>query len=280
MLYVGQFNNLQIIKEVDFGFYLDSEDENWGEILLPANSAPKNCVEGDWLNVFIYFDSEDRIIATTETPHAVVGEFNLLRVASIERVGAFMDWGLKKDLLVPFNEQKIRMKADRSYVVFVFRDEATGRIVGSSKLGKFLSDLPGDYEEGQKVEILITQETDLGYKAIINDAHWGFLYENEVFKKVRVGKKLKAYIQKMREDGKIDLSLTAAGYEKVSGMSKAILDYLADKNGFMTLNSQSDPEEIYDAFGISKKNFKKAIGALYKERLITIDPDGIRLVRW
>jgi len=278
MLRVGQFNYLQIIKEVDFGYYLDSEEEKWGEILMPFNSAPKDCAVNDWLDVFIYFDSEDRIIATTKRPHVVVGEFNLLRVSAVEKVGAFMDWGLQKDLLVPFGEQKMRLKADRSYIVYAFVDEGSGRIVGSTRLNKFLDKKPAEYEEGQVVELLILRETELGYKAIINDAHSGFLYQNEVFKPVRVGQKLRGYIQKLREDGKIDLSLNKAGYEKVGGIAEAILSALAKADGFLPLTAKATPEEISKLFGVSKKNFKKALGALYKKRLVSIDDDGIRLL--
>lgn len=279
MIKIGQYNNLQVIKEVDFGFYLDSEDEQWGEILLPYNSAPKICEVDDYIDVFIYFDSEDRIIATSQHPHAVVGEFNLLRVSSIEKVGAFLDWGLPKDLLVPFGEMKIRLQADRSYIVWVYIDEASGRIVASTRLSKFMDKSPGEYEVGQGVELLVTKETELGYKAIINNAHWGFLYHNEVFKPLRVGKKLKGYIQKIREDGKIDLSLTSMGYEKVGGIAQTILDLLEKKKGFLPITSKTSPDEIYNTFGVSKKNYKKALGALYKKRMITVDPDGIRLVK-
>ncbi len=278
MLRIGQHNYLEVIKEVDFGFYLDSQDEQWGEILLPHNSAPKDCNVNDFLEVFIYFDSEDRIIATTHRPHAVVGEFNLLRVSAIEKVGAFLDWGLPKDLLVPFGEQKMRLKPERSYIVYVFRDEATGRIVGSTRLNKFVDQEPADYEVDQVVELLIVRETDLGYKAIINDAHYGFLYHNEVFKPLRVGKKLRGYIQKVREDGKIDLSLTKAGYEKVGGIAASVLAVLAKKGGFLPLTVKTPPEEISKLFGVSKKNYKKALGALYKQRLVAIDDDGIRLM--
>ncbi len=278
MLNIGRFNNLQIINEVDFGYYLDSGDEDWEEILLPFNCAPKGCEVGQWLDVFIYFDSEDRIIATTERPHAFVGEFNLLRVSAVEKVGAFLDWGLQKDLLVPFGEQKVRLKIGRSYVVWVYQDAASGRIVASTRLEKFISKEPGEYETGQTVELLIAKETDLGYKAIINDSHWGFLYENEVFKKLRVGKKLRGYIQKIRDDGKIDLSLTPLGYEKVGGIAETILNLLKAKNGFLPVTAKTSPAEISTMFGVSKKNYKKAIGALYKKRLVTIDPDGIRLV--
>ncbi len=276
MLNIGQFNNLRILREVDFGFYLDSEEDEWGDILLPFNTAPKDCEVGDWLDVFIYFDSEDRIVATTKRPHACVGEFNLLRVAAVEKVGAFLDWGLPKDLLVPFSEQKIRLVANRSYVVWIYLDQASGRIVASTRLDKFISKNPGNYEVGQEVEILITKETDLGYKAIINNSHWGVLYHNEVFKKLRVGKKLKGFIRNLREDGKIDLSLTALGYEKMGAIAQGVLDLLVKKGGFLAITAKTSPQEISQTFGISKKNYKKAIGALYKKRLISIDEDGIR----
>ena len=278
MLRVGQYNNLAVIKEVDFGFYLDSGDARWGEILLPYDQAPKGCSAGDRLDVFIHFDSEDRIIATTRRPHVVVGQFNLLRVASLEKFGTFMDWGLPKDLLVPFGEQKVRLQAGRSYIVRVFIDENTGRIVGSTRINKFLDQVPAAYEEGQTVELLIARKTELGYAAIINDAHWGFLYHNEIFKDVRIGKRVRGYIQKMRADGKIDLSLTAAGYEKVAGIAETILDQLARNNGFLPITAKASPEELADRFGVSKKNYKKALGSLYKQRLLSIDPDGIRLL--
>lgn len=275
---IGRFNNLAVVKKVDFGFYLDSEDDRWGEILLPYDQAPKGCSAGDRLDVFIYFDSEDRIIATTRRPHAAVGQFNLLRVASVEKVGAFMDWGLPKDLLVPFGEQKIRLQAGRSYIVHVFIDEGTGRIVGSTRINKFIGKTPADYEEGQMVELLIARETELGYTAIIDDAHWGFLYHNEIFKNVRIGKKVRGYIRKLRDDGKIDVSLTSTGYEKVSGIAETILNQLARNNGFLPVTAGTSPEEISDRFGVSKRNYKKALGALYKKRLLSIDPDGIRLL--
>lgn len=278
MLRIGRYNNLAVIKEVDFGFYLDSEDDEWGEILLPSSQAPKDCSVDDYLDVFIYFDSEDRIIATTKRPHAMVGQFNLLRVASVEKVGAFMDWGLAKDLLVPFGEQKKRLQANRSYIVYVFIDEGSGRIVGSTRINKFVDQVPADYEVGQMVELLIAREAELGYTAIINAAHWGFLYHNEVFKDVRIGKKVRGYIQKIRDDGKIDLSLTSTGYEKVAGIAETILNQLARNNGFLPLTAKTSPEELSARFGVSKKNYKKALGSLYKKRLLSIDPDGIRLL--
>jgi len=278
MLKIGQFNNLTVIKTVDFGFYLDSEDDQWGEILLPTNQAPQDCSVGDQLDVFIYFDSEDRIIATTKRPYVEVGQFSLLRVVSLEKFGAFMDWGLPKDLLVPFGEQKIRLQNNRSYIVHVFIDEGSGRIVGSTRINQFLDKVPAGYPLGHKVDLLIARETELGYTAIINDAHWGFLYHNEIFQDVHIGKKVQGYIQKIREDGKIDVTLTPSGYEKVAGIAESILDQLASNDGFLPITSQTTPLEISDRFGVSKKNYKKALGSLYKKRLVSIDPDGIRLL--
>lgn len=278
MLKIGQFNRLAVIKEVDIGFYLDSEEDRWGEILLPRKSAPKDCTLYGEVNVFIYFDSEDRIIATSNRPHILVGQFNLLRVSAVEKVGAFMDWGLPKDLLVPFGEQRVRLQADRSYIVRAFLDENTDRIVGSTRINKFIDKTPADYEIGQMVELLVARESGLGYTAIINDAHWGFLYHNEIFKDLRVGKKTRGYIQKIREDGKIDLSLTAAGYDKVHGIAGSIMNQLAREGGFLPLTAKISPEEISRRFGVSKKNYKKALGALYKRRRVAIEDDGIRLL--
>lgn len=278
MLRVGQFNNLAVVKEVDFGFYLDSGDAHWGEILLPYAQAPKGCSAGDRLDVFIHFDSEDRIIATTRRPHVVVGRFALLRVVSLEKFGAFMDWGLPKDLLVPFGQQKMRLQAGRSYIVRAFIDEGSGRIVGSTRINRFLDQVPADYAEGQAVDLLIARRTELGYAAIIDDAHWGFLFDNEVFEDLHVGRRIGGYIRKLRDDGKIDLSLTAAGYGKVAGIAETILDQLARNNGFLPITAGTSPAELAARFGVSKKNYKKALGALYKQRLLSIDPDGIRLL--
>ena len=278
MLRIGQFNHLAGTKQVDIGFYLDSGDDEWGEILLPNSQAPKDCSVDDDLDVFIYFDSEDRIIATTRRPYVMVGQFNLLRVVSLVKFGAFMDWGLSKDLLVPFGEQKIRLQANRSYIVHAFIDEGSGRIVGSTRINQFLNQVPADYEVGQMVDLLVARETELGYTAIINDAHWGFLYHNEIFKDVRIGEKIRGYIQKLRDDGKIDLSLTRPGYEKVAGIAELILNQLAGNNGFLPITAKTSPEELSERFGVSKKSYKKALGSLYKKRLISIDPDGIRLL--
>jgi predicted RNA-binding protein (virulence factor B family) len=277
MIEIGRLNNLKVIKEVDFGIYLDGED--LGNILLPKKYVPENTKIDDIIEVFISFDSEDRILATTQLPYVMIGEFGLLRVVSLSNFGAFLDWGLLKDLLVPFSEQKIKMEMGRSYIVRVYLDELTNRIVGSSNLDKFVDKYPSDYLEGDEVDILITKKTDLGYKAIINDTHWGVLYENEIFQPLKIGQKLTGFIKKIRDDDKIDLTLQKSGYKKVEDLSDRILDLIKQNNGFIDLTDTSSPEEIYEALGVSKKTFKKAIGALYKERMISIGDAGIRLLK-
>lgn len=275
MVNIGRYNTLRVIKEVDFGVYLDGESE--GEILMPVRYVPANCQVGDFVDVFLYLDSEDRPIATTEQPFAQVGEFAMLRVQSVNKIGTFLDWGIMKDLLVPFREQKVTMTEGRSYLVYIYVDEETRRIVASAKLNKFLDKTLPDYEVGQEVDLVIESETDLGYKAIVNNRHWGILYENEVFEQLAKGLKVKGYIKKIRTDHKIDLSLHPLGYEKVDPLSQMILDELKKMGGYIAVSDKSDAEEVYRVFGISKKSFKQAIGALYKKRLITISPDGIRL---
>ena len=268
---------LEVARAVDFGFYLDGED--LGEILLPENSVRGACKVGDHVKVFIYRDSEDRLIATMETPYAEVGDFALLRVVAVERVGAFVDWGLSKDLLVPFREQKTPMLAGRSYVVRVYLDEKTDRIVASARLDRFLGKVPSDYEHGREVELLITRRTDLGFTAIVDDTCWGILYANQVFRRLDVGQRLTGYVNKVRSDGKLDLILDKPGYQKVGRMADEILDVLEANRGFLPLTSKSSPEEISRMLGMSKKNFKKAAGALYKERLVSIDEDGLRRLK-
>ena len=276
MVNIGRYNNLKVIKEVDFGVYLDGETE--GEILMPIRYVPASCQVGDYVDVFLYLDSEDRPIATTETPFAQVGEFAMLRVKSVNKIGTFLDWGIMKDLLVPFREQKVTMTEGRSYLVYIYVDEESKRIVTSAKLGKFLDKSVPDYSVGQEVDLVIESETDLGYKAIINNSHWGILYENEVFEQLAKGLKIKGYIKKIRPDNKIDLSLHPLGYEKVDPLTQMILDELKKEGGFIAVSDKSDAEEVYRVFGISKKSFKQAVGALYKRRLITISPEGIRLI--
>lgn len=276
MANIGKYNTLRVIKKVDFGVYLDGEKE--GEILMPIRYVPEGCEPGDEVEVFLYLDSEDRPVATTEKPYAQVGEFAMLRVKSVNNIGTFLDWGLMKDLLVPFREQKTTMTEGRSYLVYIYIDEETGRIAASAKLSKFIGKTIPQYAEGEEVDLIIESESDLGFNAIINNLHWGMLYENEVFEQLDKGQRLKGYIKKVRPDNKIDLTLYKRGYEKVDAVAQGILDMLKQHGGSMKVTDKSEAETIYRLFGISKKTFKKAIGALYKKRLILLEPESIRLI--
>ena len=276
MIKIGQYNTLEVVKLVDFGVFLDG-GEDFGNILLPKNSVPAGTQLGDELNVFIYFDSEDDIIATTEEPLAQVGEFAMLRVVGVSTIGAFVDWGLRKDLLVPFSEQRRRLEEGDNVMLRVYTDKASGRIVGSTKFNRFLDLTPANYKVGQEVKVVIAEVTDLGYKAVIEGEHWGLIFKTESFGKLFIGKKLKAYIKEIRPDGKINLSLQKAGRGKVDDLADKILTSLERKGGFLPLSDKSSPQEIFEAFRTSKATFKKTIGGLYKKGLIVIDRDGIRL---
>lgn len=276
MAAIGLINELEVVKEVDFGVYLDGGPH--GEILMPKRYVPEGCKPGDTLEVFIYLDSEDRLLATNEKPKAMVGDFALLTVVSVTSVGAFLDWGLPKDLLVPFREQQQTMEAGKSYLVYVYLDNESQRIVATSKLDKCVDNIPVDYEVGEEVDLLIAGQTDLGFKAIIDNSHWGMLYKNEVFQPLTTGQRLKGFIKTIREDEKIDLSLQKEGYEKIDDISQSILNKLATNSGFLSLTDKSSPELIKQTLYISKKNFKKAIGALYRQRLISIEDNGIKLL--
>lgn len=272
---LGKFNQLEVVKEVDFGMYLDGGEE--GEILLPTRYVPENCQIGDVLNVFLYLDNEERLIATTLTPLVQVGEFACLEVAWINQFGAFLNWGLMKDLFVPFSEQKMKMQVGRSYVVHAHVDEESYRIVASAKVERYLSkDMP-DYAPGAEVDILIWQKTDLGFKAIIDNKYSGLLYENEIFRALETGMQMKAFVKQVREDGKVDLILQKPGFEKVDDFSKTLLEYIREHGGRINLNDKSPAEDIYDTFGVSKKTFKKGVGDLYKKRLISLHETGITL---
>jgi len=276
MAEVGKWNKLEVLKELDFGMYLDGKEQ--GEILLPIRYVPQGLKIGDTADVFVYLDSEDRIIATTEKPFAEVGDFVLLEVVSVNDIGAFLDWGLMKDLFVPFREQKQKMEVGNSYVVYIYVDDMTGRITGSAKVENFLDATPPEFQEGQEVDLIIYMQTDMGYKAIVNNTHTGMLFDTDVFRTLHRGEHTKGYIKKVREDQKIDLLLDKPGYEKVDEISKRVLDKLKEEKGFIALSDKSPADDIYDMFGISKKTFKKAVGALYKARLITLEENGIRLI--
>ncbi|MDR1980524.1 MAG: GntR family transcriptional regulator [Tannerellaceae bacterium] len=276
MVAIGVYNKLKIVKDLDFGVYLDGGDGL--EILLPARYVPKNIKPGDEVEVFIYHDNEGRLIATTAHPLAVAGEFKFMKVKSVNQTGAFLEWGLMKDLLVPFREQKTAMKEGRYYCVYVHLDHVTNRIVASARIEKYLDHVFPDYTFNQKVDILVVDETELGYKVIINNLHWGLVYHNEVFQRLEKGEQLKGYIKEVRQDEKIDVSLAPLGYKKVEGVANLVLESLRMHAGFLALHDKSEAEEIYALFRCSKKAFKQAIGALYKQKQITIEKEGIRLV--
>ncbi|MDO4181788.1 MAG: S1-like domain-containing RNA-binding protein [Bacteroidales bacterium] len=272
---LGKYNRLEVVKEVDFGVYLNGGEE--GEILLPARYVPEGCKPGDVLEVFIYLDSEERLVATTLHPLVQVGEFAYLEVAWVNEFGAFLNWGLMKDLFVPFREQKMKMQKGRSYMIHAHLDEDSYRIMASAKVEHYLSKEHPDYQPGQEVDILVWQKTELGFKVIVENKFGGLIYRNEIFQPVEPGMKLKAYIKQVREDGKIDLALQQAGARKVDDFSEVLLQYIKEHDGHTTLNDKSVAEEIYDTFGVSKKTFKKAVGDLYKRRLVVLEEEGIRL---
>lgn len=274
---LGKYNQLEVVKEVDFGLYLDGGDD--GEILLPARYVPQGCKVGDMLNVFIYLDIDERLVATTLEPLVQVGEFACLEVAWVNEFGAFLNWGLMKDLFVPFREQKMKMQKGRKYVVHAHVDEDSYRIMASAKVERYLSKEHPEYRPGDEVNILIWQKTDLGFKAIVENQFSGLIYQNEIFSPVETGMKLKAYVKQVREDGKIDLRLQKSGAKKVDDFSEILLQYIKEHDGYTELNDKSAAELIYDTFGVSKKTFKKAVGDLYKKHLVVLEEAGIRLAK-
>ncbi len=276
MIKIGQTYELNVIKILDFGAYVDAGD--LGEVLLPIRYTPHDLSTGDSIKVFIYLDSEDRPVATTQIPKASVGEFAYLRVLDITRVGAFLDWGLDKDLLVPFAEQHVPMKEGHSYLVYLYIDKLDGRIAASSKIDKFIDEHKAhDFKPQQVVDLIIANSTELGYKAIINHSYWGVLYKNDVFQRLSFGQYKKGFIKNIREDGKIDLSLQG-GQETRDKNADIILSYLKNNSGFAPVHDKSEPQLISELFAMSKGAFKKAIGSLYKQRIISIESDGIRLL--
>ena len=276
MVEIGKLNKLRVVKEVDFGIYLDGDV--YGEILMPKRYVPENCKPEDIIEVFIYMDSADRIIATTEKPYAMVDEFALLTVASVNAVGAFLDWGLMKDLLVPFSEQNVKMEEGKSYMVYIYLDIQSRRIVATAKLDQFLDNKPPVFEVGDAVDLIICSKTEIGYKAIVNNTWWGILYGNEIFHHLNKGDHTKGYIKKIREDDKIDLSLYKPHYAKVDEISGIVMERLEERGGFLEVTDKSSPETIYDVFGVSKKAYKIAVGKLYKEKLISLEKTGIRII--
>lgn len=277
MIKIGQYNRLKVTRLVDFGAYLDGGDGT--EILIPAKYLAEVPQEGDELDVFVYTDSEDRLIASTEKPFIQVGQFAFLQVVDVnDRVGAFLDWGVTaKDLLCPFNEQKVRMRPGGLYCVYAYLDDATKRVVASSKLEKFLGNVFPEYMQHERVEALVIQRTEIGYKAIVNNLHAGMIYVDELIEHPEIGQTVTAYVKKIRVDGKLDLTLKDTNRQRAHGLADKILEYLRSHGGESTITDKSSPDEIANAFGCSKKDFKKAVGYLYKERKILVSPERLTI---
>jgi uncharacterized protein len=279
MVQIGEYNTLEVVKQLDFGIYLKAEDD---EILVPKRYVPENIEIGQMLEVFIYRDSEDRIIATTLKPLATANSFALMEVVETNKYGVFVNWGLPKDLFVPFQEQNGRMQAGKKYIIWVYIDQETERIVGSARIERFLNKHTNQLQENQQVVIIPFKQTDLGLKCIIDNKYEGMLFENMQYGNIQIGKEITAYIWKIRENGLVDLSLKPANtdgqFNHITNTQKYILKAL-EKNdeNFLPLHDKSSPEEIFNTFNISKRDFKQAIGGLYKANKIKITPNGIQL---
>lgn len=273
MIKIGKYNRMRVVKLLDFGAYLvDCEGDDPREILLPQRYIPEGLATEDTIDVFVYNDSEDRLIATTEKPFAQVGEFAFLEVVQVNDTGAFLDWGLPKNLLVPYSEQKVRMKRGGIYPVYVYLDHATMRVVASAKIEKHLGNTVPEYKAGQEVNALVLSHGELGFRCIVDNLHAGMIYSNELFRPLEIGEQCRAFVRRVREDGKIDLTLSPEIHERMDVLGRKILDYLhRNTRAEAAISEKMDPEEIKARFACSKKDFKKALGALYKARKIAID---------
>ena len=276
MTEIGKYNVLKVVKEVDFGVYLDGGSE-YGEILLPKRYVPGELKADDELEVFLYLDSEDRLIATTEKPVVQTEEFAYLEVVSVTKTGAFLNWGLPKDLLLPYREQNNEVKEGDKVFVYVYLDAESKRLVASAKIEKHIDNLPVYYQPGDEVDAIVWMKTDLGYKIIMENLYSGMIYHSEVFRTLEPGCKIPAYVIKVRDDEKVDLTLHRPGYAKVDDSAQKLLNYLNEHNGFMPFTDKSPADGIQSIFNMSKKTFKKALGALYKEKIIILNDDGVRL---
>lgn len=274
---IGQVNSLIVSRNTAHGYFL--KDDEGEEVLLPGQYLTGNEKEGDKLEVFIYNDSEDRIVATTETPKIKLDEFAVLKVVDVSKYGVFLDWGLSKDLMVPFKEQNKKMILGNSYVVRMYLDEETDRLVATAKIKKFLSNENLDLAVKQEVDLLVFNKSELGYDVIINEKHQGLIFQNEVFTAIQIGDRLKGYVKNIREDNKVDVSLQQEGIAQMEKSAADVLAALQSNEGTLNLSDKSSPEEIYRVLHMSKKAFKRALGSLYKQRKITISPDSISLVK-
>ena len=277
MIQIGKFNELSILRKTNAGLVLSGDSDE--TVLLPRKHTPQKGELTDSLSVFVYRDSQDKLTATTIRPKILLHEFSFLEVTSVIEIGAFLNWGLEKDLFVPVREQKKNMELGRKYVVYMYVDQKTDRLYASSRVNRFLQNDQLTVQVGDEVDLLLLRKTDLGYSVIINHQHQGLIYDNEVFESLHVGEQRKGYVKTIREDNKLDISLQAIGYLNYHDANCTLVhDALVANKGALLLTGKSSPEQIYQQLGISKKAFKKAIGSLYKERRIIIDSDGIRLL--
>lgn len=283
MIEIGKYNTLTILRDTKVGLFLgdpENDPEGKNDILLPNKYVPREFEIGEELVVFVYLDHEERPIATTLEPYILLNEFALLRVNYTNQIGAFMDWGMEKDILVPFKEQARPMEKGKRYLVYLYMDKKTNRLVASSKLNQFLSNDELTVEKGEEVDLIVSHITELGINVIINEKHKGLLYKDEVYDdSIRTGDRLKGFVKNIRPDNKIDVALQVQGYQSIEPNAGKILDELKASRGFLRLNDNSHPEDIKTVLKMSKKTFKKAIGALYKDRLIEIKEDGIYLIK-
>lgn len=278
MLEIGRINKLIALRQTSVGFFLGHPDDDRDDVLLPNKYVPDSLREFDEIDVFIYTDSEDRPIATTLTPHILRDEFAPLPVVAVSNVGAFLNWGLEKDLLVPFREQAKPMRVGEWYVVFMYLDDDTGRLVASTKINRFLDPDVSRLREGDAVDLLAYERTDLGYNVIINDQYRGLLYHNELFRPIQIGDRMPGYVKTIRDDDRVDVSLQQTGLDHIESNARRVLEALQQHNGFLPLTDSSDPQQIYRLLEMSKKTFKRAVGTLYKDRRIELHDDGIRLL--
>jgi len=276
MIEIGKFNKLQVIRQVSHGFYLEG-DKEWDDILLPNKYAPENLKVGDEIEVFIYFDSEDRIIATTQRPYATVGEFASLEVSSVENIGVFLDWGLEKDLFVPFREKLFEMLPGQSYAVYIYID-SSNRIAASTRIKKYIDASPAPFAVGEKVDLLPYHSTDLGIKAIINGTHSGLIYHDDIVNDLKLGEFTQGYIKTLRDDNKVDLSLRPLGKECRQDLVEQIISKLKESGGSLAVTSKTPANTINSMFQVSRNKFKIALGHLYKKKIISITDAGISLV--
>ncbi len=276
MIPLGTYSTLTAKRQLLQGIYL--EDAEGDEVLLPNKYIPNGMQLEDEISVFVYTDSEDRIVATTIQPKIQLHQFACLTVSQVTKFGAFLDWGLEKDLFVPFKEQKLKMREGNSYIVYLYNDEESDRLVASAKIFKYLSNEELTVKEGEQVNLLIAEPTDLGVNVIINNLHRGLIYRNEIFQNLELGDKLKGYIKKVRADNRLDVSLQAQGMQNIEPSAARVLAYLKMNQGYMTLTDKSRPEEIMAKMEMSKKSFKKALGSLYKQKLVRLEKNGTYLI--